>query len=357
MTWPTTRSVVIWDKCCSRYVTASLFVFLTFARILTQSLFDSTQQPFYLRDDESIYKAVKYSNVVINLIGKFNETPSFTFDEVHVDGARSIAKASREAGVNRLIHVSALNANPDPRRFFIRSGASYLRSKYFGEQAVREEFPNAIIFRPSNMYGEGDKFFNYFSHFLRFQFDKMYLWNKGYGIYKQPVFSSDVAKGIVNAVFDNEILGKTVDAVGCRRYELHDLIKYIMRVTGRGEEYEYSIEELRTAFSFLARAWYYGKVSKYPTISMELLELVSFFVFFLFSHRNLPLINLDVFIFVQENTTDEMTPGNLTLEDLGVTLTPFEENAYYELKPLSRIGFYLDQYGEFKEPPFPKSLI
>lgn len=60
---------------------------------------------------------------------------------------------------------------------------------------------------------------------------------------------------------------------------------------------------------------------------------------------------------LQENITDETTPGNFTLEDLGVSLTPFEENAYYELKPLSRIGFYIDEYGEVKEPPFPKSLI
>lgn len=235
-----------------------------------------------MRDEESIYKAVKYSNVVINLIGKFNETSSFTFNEVHVEGARAIAKISREAGVDRLIHMSALNASSNPRGHIIRSGSEFLRSKYYGEQAVREEFPNAIIFRPANLYGEGDMFFNYFSHMLRFHFNKMYLWNKGEGIYKQPVFSSDVAKGIVNAIFDNEVLGKTIDAVGCRRYELRDLVQYMMRVTGRGEEFEYKIDELRTAFTFLARVWYLGRISKYPYLSLDLLELVSgqFFISF-----------------------------------------------------------------------------
>ena len=284
------------------------------------------------------------------MVGKFNETPSFSFNETHVDGARQIAKASREAGVNRLVHVSALNASPQPRGFMIRSGSNFLRSKFYGEQAVREEFPEAIIFRPSAMYGEADSFFNYYSHFLRYNTNKMYLWNKGFGIFKQPVFVSDVAEGIVNSIYDNEMLAKTIDAVGCRRYELNELVRYMMRATGRGEEYEYAIEELRTAFTFLARIFWFGKLQKYPIVSWEKLELVRR------EHFCCCFQLIDISRF-QENHTDQLTDGNPTLQDLGVTLTPFEENSYYELKALSRIGYYVDKYGEMPQPPFPKSVI
>jgi len=71
-------------------------------------------QPYHLNDEDSIRKAVKYSNVVINLVGRDWETKNFKFNDVHVDGAKRIARISREMGVERLIHVSALNVDPLP---------------------------------------------------------------------------------------------------------------------------------------------------------------------------------------------------------------------------------------------------
>ena len=170
--------------------------------------------PFYLRDDESIYRAVKHSNVVVNTIGRDYHTTSFDLDDVHVDGARRIARLSREAGVQRLIHVSALNCHPNPKPVVTRKGSAFYRSKYYGELAVREEFPTATIFRPSDMYGVRDRFFNYYSSWWRRAYRRMLLWNKGKGIYKMPVSANDVASGIVNAIFDENAIGQTYDAIG-----------------------------------------------------------------------------------------------------------------------------------------------
>lgn len=48
---------------------------------------------FYdLRDEKAIRDAVKYSNVVINLVGREFETKNFKFNDVHVEGARRIAR-------------------------------------------------------------------------------------------------------------------------------------------------------------------------------------------------------------------------------------------------------------------------
>lgn len=71
--------------------------------------------PYDLKDDETIRQAVKYSNVVVNLIGRDWETKNYKFNDVHVEGARRLARISREMGVEKFIHVSALNATPKPK--------------------------------------------------------------------------------------------------------------------------------------------------------------------------------------------------------------------------------------------------
>lgn len=114
--------------------------------------------PYYLKDEDSLDKAVKYSNVVINLVGCDWETKNFKYDDVHVKGARAIARAAKKAGAERLIHFSALNAAEFPEPLILPKGSGFLASKYRGEQAVLEEFPEATIFRPADIYGQEDRF-------------------------------------------------------------------------------------------------------------------------------------------------------------------------------------------------------
>jgi NADH dehydrogenase (ubiquinone) 1 alpha subcomplex subunit 9 len=170
--------------------------------------------PFYLRDDESIYRAVKHSNVVINTIGQEISTPSFELEDVHVDGARRIARICREAGVQRFIHLSALNCHPNPKPVIKRKGSEFYRTKYYGELAVRQEFPSATIFRPSEIFGPADRYFHYYPHWWRRSYHRIVLWNRGRGIFKMPVYASDLTDGIVKAIFDDNAVGRTYDAVG-----------------------------------------------------------------------------------------------------------------------------------------------
>lgn len=189
-------------------------------------------QPFQLQDEASIKKAVKYSNVVINLIGREWETKNFKFDDVHVKGARAIARACKEAGVQRLIHVSALNATDKPERFVMKKPSNFFPSKYRGELAVLEEFPDATIIRPSDVYGQEDRFLRfvviavvnpainpllccrYYAWVSRRQGRWLPVWRKGEATEKQPVFVGDVALGILNAARDPSTKGKIFQAVG-----------------------------------------------------------------------------------------------------------------------------------------------
>uniref|UniRef100_A0A8B9GQH8 NADH dehydrogenase [ubiquinone] 1 alpha subcomplex subunit 9, mitochondrial n=1 Tax=Astyanax mexicanus TaxID=7994 RepID=A0A8B9GQH8_ASTMX len=177
------------------------------------------------RDKESIKRAIANSNVVINLVGKEWETSNFKYEDVFVTIPLQIAKASREAGVTKFVHMSHLNAD-------IRSPSKYLRNKAVGEQAVRDEFPEAIIMKPSEMFGREDRFFNHFAN-MRWFGKAVPLIEMGKKTVKQPCHVVDVAKAIVNAIKDPDANGKTYALVGPNRYLLHDLVEYVYAVAFR----------------------------------------------------------------------------------------------------------------------------
>ncbi|CAG5106225.1 Similar to Ndufa9: NADH dehydrogenase [ubiquinone] 1 alpha subcomplex subunit 9 [Cotesia congregata] len=147
--------------------------------------------PFQLRDEDSIRKCMKYSNVVVNLIGRDWETKNFTYNDVHVEGAQRIARIARECGVERLIHVSALGCCENPTPILIEEGSSILKSKWKGEQAVRQEFPSATIVRPGTVYGQEDRFFNALASKWRKFFRGTPIVGKGEKIIKQPLWAGD----------------------------------------------------------------------------------------------------------------------------------------------------------------------
>ena len=106
-----------------------------------------------IRDLESVRRATKGATAVINLVGIGQEAGKQRFRAVHTMGARTVAQAAKEAGVAALAHMSALGADA-------QSAANYARTKALGEAEVLGQFPNAVILRPSIVFGPGDGFFN-----------------------------------------------------------------------------------------------------------------------------------------------------------------------------------------------------
>uniref|UniRef100_A0A4X1UP33 NADH dehydrogenase [ubiquinone] 1 alpha subcomplex subunit 9, mitochondrial n=1 Tax=Sus scrofa TaxID=9823 RepID=A0A4X1UP33_PIG len=157
------------------------------------------------KDKDSIRKVVEHSNVVINLVGREWETKNFDFEDVFVKIPHAIAQVSKEAGVEKLIHISHLNAD-------IKSPSRYLRSKAVGEKEVRAAFPEATIIKPSDIFGREDRFLNYFAS-MRW-FGGVPLISLGKETVKQPVYIVDVSKGIINAIKDPDAKGKTFAFVG-----------------------------------------------------------------------------------------------------------------------------------------------
>lgn len=144
-----------------------------------------------LRYPDSVARAVEGAEAVVNAVGILTPTGQQDFEALHVAGPRAIAAAAREAGVRRLIHISAIGADT-------KSSAEYARTKAKGEAAVLEEFPGAVIIRPSIIFGPEDEFFNRFAGMARML---PFLPLIGGGrTHFQPIYAGDLGTAIANAV-------------------------------------------------------------------------------------------------------------------------------------------------------------
>ncbi|MDE2181862.1 MAG: complex I NDUFA9 subunit family protein [Alphaproteobacteria bacterium] len=176
-----------------------------------------------IHDDEAVAKAVEGADAVLNLTGVLFGHGEQSFEHVHVEAARRIAKAAKSAGA-ALLHVSAIGAD-------IESDSSYAASKARGERAVREEHPDAVIVRPSVMFGPEDKFFNKFAAMARYL---PFLPLIGAGHTRlQPAYVADVAGAVQLALADSAAAGKTYELGGPSIYTFKELMEFILHETGR----------------------------------------------------------------------------------------------------------------------------
>lgn len=182
---------------------------------------------------------------------------------------------------------------------------------FLGELAVLEEFPKATIFRPSDVYGQEDRFLRYYLHNWRRQMTSMPLWHKGEKTFKQPVYVSDVAAGVMAALRDPDTAGKIYQAVGPKRYALSELVDYIYRATQRdGEDWGYTRYDM-----------------KYDPLFQLKVTLTEKFTF------SWPIGHLHWDKLEKDHVSDKVDPELPTLEDLGVNLTAVEDQVPWELRP------------------------
>ena len=142
-----------------------------------------------IRDDASVRAAIAGADAVVNCSGILTESGKNTFDAVLNEGAGRVALVAAEAGVSALVHVSAIGADA-------HSDSDYARSKGEGEAAVRAAFPDAVILRPSIIFGTEDEFFNRFAGMTRFS---PLLPISGGDTRFQPVYVDDVAQAAAKA--------------------------------------------------------------------------------------------------------------------------------------------------------------
>jgi uncharacterized protein YbjT (DUF2867 family) len=173
------------------------------------------------RDQRSVEAAVAGADGVVNAISLYVAHGTDTFHSVHVETAAKIAKAARQAGIRRFVHVSGIGANT-------ASSSPYIRSRGEGEAAVQAAFPGAVIVRPAVMFAADDAFLTTILRLLR-SLPAYPIFGDG-RTRLQPVYVDDVAAAIAQILRQSQKPYPIYELAGPRVYSYEGLLRTIARI-------------------------------------------------------------------------------------------------------------------------------
>jgi NADH dehydrogenase len=153
-------------------------------------------------------------DAVVNLVAVLHGSEE-RFESVHVDLPGKIASAMKKAGVQRLVHISALGADP-------QGPSLYQRSKARGETLLQGEGLQLTVLRPSVVFGADDKFLNLFADL---QAVAPFMPLAGSGTRFQPVWVTDVARAIVTCLQKPDTIDQTFELCGPQVMTLGELVQ------------------------------------------------------------------------------------------------------------------------------------
>jgi uncharacterized protein YbjT (DUF2867 family) len=188
-----------------------------------------------IHDPAALRSLLGGMEAAVNLVGILHETTPGdaesdktrrgSFRQAHVELPRKVIAACREAGVGRLLHMSALGADA-------RSPSAYQRSKAEGESLALQAADDRLavtVFRPSVIFGPGDSFLTLFADLLRFA---PAIPLAGAAARFQPIYVADVARAFADALDKPETFGQAYNLCGPRVYTLEELVRLTAKTLG-----------------------------------------------------------------------------------------------------------------------------
>ena len=175
-----------------------------------------------IRDDASVAEVMQDADAVVNCVGILAESGKNSFSAVQEEGAARIARIAAEQGIAKMVHISAIGADAE-------SDSAYARTKAAGEAAVLRYLPDAVILRPSIIFGTEDQFFNRFGAMTRMgPFLPIAAANTRF----QPVYVDDVAQAAELALTGQAAPG-VYELGGPRVASFRELMETMLEVVQR----------------------------------------------------------------------------------------------------------------------------
>ena len=179
--------------------------------------------PGAITNEESLVTAFNGCSVVVHAVGIIVETGTNTHENIVVQGTANVVSACRRAGVSLLVFVSALGTSPN-------ANSRYHKAKFAAEQIIIDSGIPYVIFRPSVIYGRGDKFVNLLVSMIRYLPLVPVIGDGNYLL--QPIFVEDIALMASRAIMLPSSHNRTYNAAGPDQFSFRDLLALIKKTIG-----------------------------------------------------------------------------------------------------------------------------
>ncbi len=222
-----------------------------------------------LRYPASVAAVLEGAEMVVNATGLRAQSGAQTYQAVHVDGAAALAQAAAAGGVRAYVHISGIGADA-------QSASPYIASKGSGEALTLEAYPDAVVLRPSVVFGPEDDFFNRFGALARFM--PVIPLFAGGATRLQPVYVGDVARATVAELDGTAKAGAVYELGGPLVMTLREAAELVLRTVERRRllvGLPLGLSRLVASMSTLASAATLGRYPKLLTTSRDQVDLLA----------------------------------------------------------------------------------
>ena len=168
--------------------------------------------------EKGLQNKLRNCDALVHLIGIGKQSSKYNFED-NVDLTKNMIKTCKKSGIKKIIYISGLGVTKNSR-------SDYFISKYKAEQEIINSGLDYTIFRPSYIVGKKD----YLSKFILKQIKKGIVIIPGSGKYHlQPIFVEDVAKIIVESIYEKKFSNKILDLVGPEIIKFEDFVRYFIK--------------------------------------------------------------------------------------------------------------------------------
>lgn len=175
-------------------------------------------QKFDIYNLTNLDSIIRDSHIVINLVGILHGSKK-ALHYTHLFFPKTLGQYAKKHNINALIHFSALGTKK-------AYDSAYACTKYEGEKELTKEFNNAIIIRPSVIFGAEDSFINKIAKII-YIFHIFPFFKNGKTKF-QPVYVGDIAKAIYKILENHEkYSGKVFELTGNDTYSMKKIVATI----------------------------------------------------------------------------------------------------------------------------------
>ena len=168
--------------------------------------------------EKGLQNKLRNCDALVHLIGIGKQSSKYNFED-NIELTKNMIKTCKKSGIKKIIYISGLGVTKN-------STSDYFISKYKAEQEIINSGLNYTIFRPSYIVGKKD----YLSKFILKQIKKGIVIIPGSGKYRlQPIFVEDVAKIIVESIYEKKFSNKILDLVGPEIIKFEDFVRYFIK--------------------------------------------------------------------------------------------------------------------------------